>query len=1369
MDEIKWGHFSDLHFQYKNFSTTLLRSSLLETLKTKQIELEYIFITGDIYNQGKYDEETTKFIDKIAEITKCTNRDNIIICAGNHDAERDYLRKTSIDALINVTQNNNNELKIDNNFYKLLCEQYFEDFYDKCKKITKVDRKGILHYVIKYNDMNIIVLNTSIFAAQTYPGQKFKDKDEEKREKEKNNTNLYICDDNLMKLKEELGTDCKKLNIVLAHHGLECFTQSEQKNFKNFLDSIPIDIYLCGHVHRNVANTLSGTEKEIKQISCGGLFSDKYNTPSFIVGKFKSENKQIVLKNYEYIADNNAWELSNSAPKPYKGGIWDFTPKRFSNINIDKTNLNSLVIHNKYEDINLNSSDVILYTKIKEKNIDKPFENNLDKIKLYFSDVELKHIRLCDKIFNEFFNNTDRLDDIRYCFDTDLATYKSSACVIWNKFLKSIIYKDEFQTEDSRFSNIITNIIENYDLIYYNIIQISAKNNLSNDTYIRLSMIKKEICNASAEYVDCADNLDLLNKYFNKCGHYIYLYGEQFYGKTTLISKLIYDLCESSFKKEDSIIPWIPNCLVVLGKQASNRMTAVKMLVEQANLVLSNSIDTNNIKDDKYYLESLFMKLSNGMEKVIIMIDALDEIGADDLEMFPKKLPSNCLVILSTKNKDITAKKKLDNLIHLDLKGFNENDIYKITELSKHKNGVSKFVKQVLYKTKGNPKLLMAIADDIKKNNNDIPEDYSYITTSLKALFGKFKEEWKIDKTSNNKLYRILELLTIFERVDYLTTEDIQSYLSYKKILVRSEEIKDLLKKVYTQIDTDDDNKYKLKYNGFAEYLIDEYTDLDFKMIFEDVIEWLLQYDKKYDYIDRFFNSWYLYNDFSRTKTRVIIDLLISEKKNTELKQILYFMNFIVQINTNIQKELNDLFIMCCTALIDTDDDIIKIYFNYLYSTVGDEKSKQDSIKYLEKLADKGNEQAVLLYSDILATGDLFIKRDVYKALHYLKSIDETEESLKKLYNLYINNSNILDVRGNIAMSYLQKLLDFESDETMCIYAGYIIKGRIPLKTKEEGKKILEKLIADDSEIAIDRMAGYILDEYFVEYSEKDAFNLWNKLAKKSKYGLFKKAYYIYKFEDKNKGEKLIKKYADNGLVEAILFISSIEIEHNEIPQLRINQLRTIANGGNLEAASLLGKLIIGKGKSESKNVDEGIELLNLAVQNNNINAIWTLADYYYDTGEYEKAFKHYEKSYLLDKNIEAIINMAYIHRKGLFKSSTEYNFKEILFNIINKNNNNFATINYVMYCLSNCNDVSDWTNIIKLIERIDENNKDFKEVVKWWNQLSLSGDSEGDLVLGLLMYTNKITSNIDNKNIIQRFKVANECGFKIPYEVIGL
>ncbi len=147
-----------------------------------------------------------------------------------------------------------------------------------------------------------------------------------------------------------------------------------------------------------------------------------------------------------------------------------------------------------------------------------------------------------------------------------------------------------------------------------------------------------------------------------------------------------------------------------------------------------------------------------------------------------------------------------------------------------------------------------------------------------------------------------------------------------------------------------------------------------------------------------------------------------------------------------------------------------------------------------------------------------------------MKLVDETEESLIQLYNLYISNSNELDTNGDIAMNYLKKLLKFQSDEAICIYAGYIIRGKVPLKTKEDGKKILEKLMADGSKSAIDTMADYILLGYFEEYSNKEALKLWNELSKKSVYGSFKKALYIYNYEDKKKGEKLIKKYAYEGL-----------------------------------------------------------------------------------------------------------------------------------------------------------------------------------------------------------------------------------------------
>ncbi len=47
--------------------------------------------------------------------------------------KRNICRQTNIEALIKLTQDNNDDLVIDNSFYKLLWEQYFKDFNKRSK------------------------------------------------------------------------------------------------------------------------------------------------------------------------------------------------------------------------------------------------------------------------------------------------------------------------------------------------------------------------------------------------------------------------------------------------------------------------------------------------------------------------------------------------------------------------------------------------------------------------------------------------------------------------------------------------------------------------------------------------------------------------------------------------------------------------------------------------------------------------------------------------------------------------------------------------------------------------------------------------------------------------------------------------------------------------------------------------------------------------------------------------------------------------------------------------------------------------------------------------------------------------------------
>ena len=86
---MKWLHISDIHFNFKNYETSMLRDKLLKFLE-KQKDFDFILITGDIFFQYGKDvdeDEIADFIKNIRKACKC-DPDKVYICPGNHDVNR---------------------------------------------------------------------------------------------------------------------------------------------------------------------------------------------------------------------------------------------------------------------------------------------------------------------------------------------------------------------------------------------------------------------------------------------------------------------------------------------------------------------------------------------------------------------------------------------------------------------------------------------------------------------------------------------------------------------------------------------------------------------------------------------------------------------------------------------------------------------------------------------------------------------------------------------------------------------------------------------------------------------------------------------------------------------------------------------------------------------------------------------------------------------------------------------------------------------------------------------------------------------------------------------------------------------------------
>lgn len=321
----RFGHFSDIHFQYnaKTYDTSTIRDDLIDTLG-QLAPLDAIFITGDIFFKGDSSPDQEKavkeYIEEMAAASKC-DTSKVFICAGNHDLKRTPERQQTLQNIIKAYKaSNGNVLKTDG-YKSLIYQDVVYPFNEICARITAPYEKEEIHRFVPLDDVNLIILNTSVFAGQTYPGQKDADPKLE-------DTNLFICDEKFVAFKKVVrkSIDKSKLTICLGHHGPDCFECQEKDRFTTYLDNINCDLYLCGHIHQVAAKIMDQTS-ETNQITCGGPFKDneKYNMPSFVIGEYNPDTHHINTSLYYYV---NSWQLFTQAFPKWKKGQWDITVGR---------------------------------------------------------------------------------------------------------------------------------------------------------------------------------------------------------------------------------------------------------------------------------------------------------------------------------------------------------------------------------------------------------------------------------------------------------------------------------------------------------------------------------------------------------------------------------------------------------------------------------------------------------------------------------------------------------------------------------------------------------------------------------------------------------------------------------------------------------------------------------------------------------------------------------------------------------------------------------------------------------------------------------------------------------------------------------
>lgn len=317
MENFKWLHFSDLHLSCASFNERKAKKKLLEFIKHEyesgNLEYDYVFISGDIANQGVY-KGTKKFLTDLFLALGLENTEEglkkVFWSVGNHDIHRKKDSKryeliqnirsldnslTLADCLDEDKEDDVNQNEEERTLFINAGMKLFKDMHrDILKRDYEINREEP-HIFIPLPQLNLIVLNTCLTSA---------DKED--------THNLYIKSEQLWEVFNNIKEEDKRKPIfVLGHHGRDFFEMGEMDELSDVFDEKGVDIYLCGHNHRLGFAQFPDTERDIYQFTCGG--GDKFSKGavfSFMHGEFNGNDCSIHITPYSYRdSGNKKWAI----------------------------------------------------------------------------------------------------------------------------------------------------------------------------------------------------------------------------------------------------------------------------------------------------------------------------------------------------------------------------------------------------------------------------------------------------------------------------------------------------------------------------------------------------------------------------------------------------------------------------------------------------------------------------------------------------------------------------------------------------------------------------------------------------------------------------------------------------------------------------------------------------------------------------------------------------------------------------------------------------------------------------------------------------------------------------------------------------
>ncbi len=296
---MRWLHISDLHVDSNAYPYESLPIEQMEAyLKSEKIVVDYVIISGDLrFAKGKssdsIEQDSQLIVARIislAQTVGVTNRDKIIVAAGNHDLDRTKdgrqytLRGFKEEYSKRLDEGDLSQL----NFYDVkkqligAFEFYYRVFELLYSPQTFAERwhgfSEKFHYTVQFSDMNFLVLNSSLLSIESKTDE----------------GSLFIGHNHVLSAIQSLDT--KKPTIAVSHHNIDFIHQKERVLITYYFGLYKIKLLLSGHSHVTGHYKLN----DIRCITMGCIKNAHNVKCSFSVGTFNEKNYSTAIKAYEW-------------------------------------------------------------------------------------------------------------------------------------------------------------------------------------------------------------------------------------------------------------------------------------------------------------------------------------------------------------------------------------------------------------------------------------------------------------------------------------------------------------------------------------------------------------------------------------------------------------------------------------------------------------------------------------------------------------------------------------------------------------------------------------------------------------------------------------------------------------------------------------------------------------------------------------------------------------------------------------------------------------------------------------------------------------------------------------------------------------